>query len=121
MTASRVGIVVVNYNGLECSCACIDSLLRLPRGQADIIFIDNGSSDGSGAAVQARYGERIVYVALPKNGGVTCGNNAGIARAQRLGCDYVLFLNNDTEVEPDFLSRMLVVSVNVKLPWFMYI
>jgi len=111
MTSASVGIVVVNYNGLECSCACIDSLLRMPDGQHSIILVDNGSGDGSGQKIREHYGDRIIYVGLSENGGVTRGNNAGIARAQQLGCTHVLFLNNDTEVEPDFLVIMLETSL----------
>ena len=107
----HVGIVVVNYNGLEYSCACIDSLLSMNGTTHDIILVDNGSTDGSGEVIFRRYGDGIVYVSLSENGGVTRGNNAGIVQAKQLGCDYVLFLNNDTEVEPDFLDVMLKASI----------
>ncbi len=76
----------------------------------DIIVIDNGSSDGSD-----RFLENILnsvgkgkLVRAPENLGSTRGNNLGF----KLGCSnakYVAFLNNDLEVESDWLSKIIDV------------
>ncbi len=103
----KVGIVVVNYNGLEYSNECIKSLLEIDYPNYTIIFIDNGSTDGSGEAIRKQFENRIVYLTLPNNLGVTGGNNLGIDYALENNFDYILFLNNDTTVEKTFLSKMV--------------
>ena len=109
---SSVGIVVVNYNGLDISKECIDSLLSIDYPNYTIIFVDNGSKDGSGRKISELFKDKIVYIPLPVNLGVTGGNNAGINYSTANNLDYVLFLNNDTVVEKDFLEKLVNVSIN---------
>lgn len=106
----KVLIVVVNYNGHDYTDECLASLLQIDRPEARVALVDNGSTDGSGERLRQKYGDRIVYLPLPVNLGVTGGNNAGIDHALRHGFDYVMFLNNDTVVVPDFLGRMIEAS-----------
>jgi GT2 family glycosyltransferase len=105
-----VCIVVVNYNGFEISRDCIESLLKLDYPSYCIVFVDNGSSDKSGDEINDIYKDRIVYLPLPKNLGVTGGNNAGIDYASQHGYEYVLFLNNDTVVDKTFLAKLIETS-----------
>jgi len=107
----KVGIVIVNYNGFEYSKDCIDSLGHVGYRNFLTIFVDNGSTDGSGDMIRSLYKDTIQIVSLPVNLGVTGGNNAGIDYALKNGCDYVLFLNNDTIVEPYFLARIIETSL----------
>jgi GT2 family glycosyltransferase len=106
----RVAIVIVNYNGFEYTRECLDSIEKLTYPDYVILLVDNGSADGSGEALRTRYQDRIVYVPLAKNLGVTGGNNAGIRYALTHACDYVLFLNNDTLVEADLLDKLVQAS-----------
>jgi GT2 family glycosyltransferase len=106
----EVGIVVVNYNGLEYSRECLDSLLAIDYPNYKIIFIDNGSNDESGNKIEKLYQDRIIYLRLDKNLGVTGGNNAGIDYALKHHFKYVMFLNNDTVVEKTFLHNMVRTS-----------
>ncbi|MBM3244535.1 MAG: glycosyltransferase family 2 protein, partial [Candidatus Omnitrophica bacterium] len=106
----KVGIIVVNYNGFEYSSDCIDSLLKSDYKLFEIIFVDNGSKDGSAEMIRNRFKDTINCVFLSENKGVTGGNNAGIDFAVKRGCDYALFLNNDTVVEHDFLTKMMLTS-----------
>ena len=69
-----------------------------------MIFVDNGSSDGSCSFVAANY-PWVHIIELPENFGFCRAVNEGI-RASR--APYVLLLNNDTEVQPDFVEEMLL-------------
>lgn len=106
----RVAVVMVNYNGFEYSRECIDSLQKLDYPNSILVFVDNGSTDGSGDAICNIYKDAIVYLPLTENRGVTGGNNAGIDYALEHHLDYVLFLNNDTIVDSSMLGRMVETS-----------
>jgi GT2 family glycosyltransferase len=104
--ADTVAVVVLNWNGREDTLACLTSLARADGDRSITIVADNGSVDGTVEAVW----ERFPAVELVLNGanlGFAGGNNAGIRRALELGAEYVLILNNDTEVDPGFI-RVLV-------------
>jgi GT2 family glycosyltransferase len=106
----RVTIIVLNWNGLADTLACLESLSRLDCadqvGAYEVMVVDNGSTDGSPAAIRERF-PGVTLIENGRNLGFTGGNNVGLRRALERGSDYALLLNNDTEVTPDFL-RLLV-------------
>ncbi len=102
-----VGIVIVNYNGAKFQNDCIRSLLKINYDNFKIIVVDNNSQDNSMDLLNEFKDERIVKVYLDDNYGVATGNNKGIEKSKELGMDFTLLLNNDTEVEPDFLEKMV--------------
>jgi hypothetical protein len=106
MTGAEVAIVVLNWNGRADTLACLASLARAELGGARVLVVDNGSTDGSVAAIRAGF-PAVEVVALAGNRGYAGGNNAGIAAALAAGAAGVLLLNNDTEVAPDFLGPLL--------------
>lgn len=106
MTAPRVIIVVLNWNGREDTLACLRSLEPVRCEEVAVLVVDNGSTDGSEAAIRAAHPE-LDFLQTGSNLGFAGGNNAGIARALEHGAEAVLLLNNDTEVEPDFVRPML--------------
>ena len=97
----RVGIVVVNWRGLEQTRHCLRSLqaVAVAYPAAQIYVIDNGSGDGSEAVIAAEFPEAKV-MAVAENRGYSAGCNAGIQRALTDGTDYLWILNNDTEADP---------------------
>jgi GT2 family glycosyltransferase len=104
-----VSIVIVNYNGFEYLRKCVASLLVSEYDFYEIIIVDNGSVDGSVLKIKKEfeaYQSKIVILELPNNLGFAAGNRIGANKA--VG-EYILFLNNDTEVEPSFLSGMVEV------------
>jgi GT2 family glycosyltransferase len=106
----RLVIVVLNWNGLEDTRALLNSLARCrePGGwSASVLVVDNGSTDGSVAALGAEF-PRIALLALPDNLRFAGGNNAGVRRALEEGADAVMLLNNDTEADPALVERMLL-------------
>lgn len=109
----KLAVILVNYNGKQYNEACIESLLR-QRGSYEIkiIVADNGSQDDSMQIIQERYGEdsRIETIFLGDNYGFSYANNVGIRRAEEWEADYVLLLNNDTEVHEDLLTELLACA-----------
>ena len=105
----KLAIILVNYNGKQYNEACIDSILA---GQSScdksIIVVDNASRDDSMDLLHKRYDNdaRIELIALEDNYGFSYANNVGIRRAMEKGADYVLLLNNDTEIEAGMLMRL---------------
>ncbi len=104
-TKNRISIIVLNYNGLRFLEKCLTSLERLnyPRDKYDIIVVDNASTDGSIAFLESNF-SYIKLIKNKKNYGFCRGNNIGIEH-----CDtqYILLLNNDTHVHPDFLKNLV--------------
>lgn len=101
-----VGIVLVNWNALTDTLECLESLARQEYCDAQIIVVDNGSRDGQAEAIRQHH-PTVHLHAAGRNLGYTGGNNLGIRLALEQGVDYVLCLNNDTLVAPDFLSRLI--------------
>jgi GT2 family glycosyltransferase len=106
VTAANVTIVVLNWNLRDDTLACLASLDRADLGGASVLVVDNGSTDGSAAAIRAAF-PRVTVLPLPENRGYAGGNNAGIRAALAAGAEGVLLLNNDTEVAADFLPPLL--------------
>jgi hypothetical protein len=74
-----------------------------------VIVADNGSTDGTQAAVRAQFPE-VMLVENGRNLGYAEGNNAGIRLALDLGADYVMLLNNDTEVDPAMVRELVAAG-----------
>jgi GT2 family glycosyltransferase len=102
----RVAVIVVNWNGRDITLECLHSLSALSYPHADLIVVDNASSDGSAEAIRAHY-PNVILLAMPENLRFAGGNNAGIREALARGTDMVLLLNNDTVVDPDFLTHLV--------------
>lgn len=106
MNFPRVSIIILNYNGLSDTIECLESLRKCTYPNFEIILIDNGSPDTAQATKLSRIRMKNLRVfANKKNLGFAGGNNYGIRRVLREGrSKYIYFLNNDTVVEPDFLT-----------------
>lgn len=105
-TAPGVTIIIINWNGYADTLACLASLRGLEYPAYDIVVVDNGSSDGSVAAIRAGFPE-VKLIETGANLGYVGGNNVGLEYAAKTGANYALLLNNDTEVTPDFLSLLV--------------
>jgi len=106
MKSPRVAVIVLNWNGRDDTFACLESLRQLNHPNYEIIVVDNGSTDGSVEAVQASFPD-VTILETGANLGFAEGNNVGLRHALTHGADYVLLLNNDTEVAPDFISLLV--------------
>lgn len=103
-----VYIILVNYNGADDTVACLNSLRKIDYKNKKIIIIDNASTDNSLDVLYSFLNDDVLLFGLNENIGFAGGNNVGIKYAMGHKADYVLLLNNDTEVEPDFLTHLVV-------------
>lgn len=111
MNHPLVYIIIVNWNQKELTDECLKSLSKVNYGSYKIVLVDNGSEDGSGEYLRKVHPE-VKCIMNKENLGFSGGNNVGINYAISKGCDYVYLLNNDTEVDPDFLSEIVEVVEN---------
>lgn len=98
--------VVLNWCGYEVSRACVESLLSCAYEPLEVLIVDNGSPDGSGAQLNETFPD-IPYLQTGENLGYAGGNNRGIAWALERGAAYVLVLNNDTVVDADAVTKLV--------------
>ncbi len=105
MSSPKVSIIIVNYNGKELLQKCLDSLLKVNYDNFEIILVDNNSTDGSVEFITKNY-PSLIIIKLDSNKGFAEPNNvaAKISKGK-----YLLFLNNDTVVTPNFISEMVKV------------
>jgi GT2 family glycosyltransferase len=101
----RISVLILNYNGREHLEACLPTVVAqtYPRDRFQIEVIDNGSTDGSLDFVRATYPQVRVH-ALERNLGFAEPYDT-VARAS--DSDWVVFLNNDTRVDPNWLSALV--------------
>lgn len=106
-TEIDVAIVLLTLNQREKTLRCLQSLQAVDFDGHRIFLWDNGSTDGTAAEVRRAYPEVVVHH-NPENAGVASGRNSAVALLrQTYRPAYLLFLDNDMTVEPDFLSRLL--------------
>jgi GT2 family glycosyltransferase len=106
MTAPLVYVIVLNWNGLEDTIACLESCRLISHDNVRLLVVDNGSSDGSEAALRERFPD-VELIQTGKNLGFTGGNNVGMRHALERGADDVILLNNDTIVDPAFVTELV--------------
>lgn len=122
----RTAVIVLNWNGCGLLLECLESLLKA-NGDFFVVVADNASTDSSAertaawlesegvpfrlvsegeeAGTVAR-GREVIFYSLKENYGFAKGNNIAVSLAMQSSPDRLLLLNNDTEVEPDFLTRL---------------
>ena len=106
MKGPSVSIVIVSYNGRAHLARCLAAALAQQGPSFEVIVVDNGSSDGSAAFVRERF-PAVRLVALNHNAGFAGGNNRGAAAAAG---SWLVFLNNDTEVQPGWLQALVAAA-----------
>lgn len=105
--AIPLSIIVVNYNTRDATIACMTSAYAHSPAGSEIVLVDNGSRDGSVAAIRAAFPQATV---------VEGGGNLGFARGVNLGVrhargEYVVLLNPDTIVLDGALSALLSFAI----------
>ncbi len=115
----RIAIILVNYNGKQYNNACISSIMQ-NEDDIDklILFVDNASQDDSVEALKQSYsftGQRkqigshtwLEILQLDNNYGFSAANNRGVEYVREWKPDYILLLNNDTEIAKNMIGQML--------------
>ena len=106
MPAAIVSVIIVNFNGKRFLKDCLESVRAQNLRRLEVIFVDNGSTDGSADFVKENFPE-VVVIENRGNTGFAAGNNSGINIAKG---KYILTLNNDTVAEKDFLERLVAAA-----------
>lgn len=102
----KVNIIILNYNGKDCLLGCLNSLFRIDYPNFEVVVVDNNSEDGSLEMARRNF-SRVTFIKNEQNLGFSAGNNVGIKYSLEKMADFVLLLNNDTEVEKDFLKQLI--------------
>lgn len=105
MKEPKIAIIIINWNTFQLTFNCLKSLEACSYNNKSIFLVDNGSIDGSGDKIALEFPE-VNYIKNEKNEGFTGANNLALKAILEQDFDYVLLLNNDTEVKPNFLSLL---------------
>lgn len=108
----KVYVVVLNWNGKDFVEKCLDSLQKQTY-KAEVILIDNGSTDGSVELIKSKY-PKIHLVEESKNHGFAGGVNIGIKYAIKNGADAVALFNNDAVADKNWLKELQKVLADNK-------
>ena len=100
-----ISVIVPVYNVQAYLPRCVDSILNQEYGNLEVILVDDGATDESGAICDA-YAARDsrVRVIHKPNGGLSSARNAGIDAATG---EYLAFVDSDDWIEPDTYGYML--------------
>lgn len=99
----NISVIIPNYNGEKYLKVCLDSLSRQTFDAFEIVVVDNGSSDNSNEMIRSQY-KNVRLIELDRNYGFPKAVNIGIKNTSGR---YFVLLNNDTEVEPEWLQKLV--------------
>ena len=118
-----VSVISVNYNQSEVTLDLLRSLQNTSYKNIEVIIVDNASPDDDPDIIKKEFPE-ITLIKSDKNLGFAGGNNIGIRASKG---DYLMFINNDTEVPEGFLEPLVelfesdpqigMVSPKIKFYW----
>ncbi len=110
----RVAIILLNYNGLKDTSECLESLKKINYDNYEVIVVDNASKNNEADILERNFKNFAKIIKSKENTGFAEGNNIGIRYAIKNNDDYILILNNDTIVQPEFLKNMILTSFHKK-------
>ena len=100
---SSVSIVIPHWNNVDVLSECLESISNTDFENLETIVVDNASTDNSVASVRSNY-PNVKLIENDKNYGYAGGCNLG---AEAASGDYLIFLNNDTVQEKDWISNLI--------------
>ena len=100
----KITVVIPNYNGIRFLKDCLDSVFAQVSDtpEYEVLVVDNGSTDGSLEMLRESY-PQIRVEALSENTGFCHAVNLGLHLSVT---PYVILLNNDTKVKPEFIKNL---------------
>ena len=105
----KLSIIVPIYNVAPYLRKCVDSLLAQDYTDYEIILVDDGSTDNSGAIADEVVSEAIgnrpmLRVIHQTNAGLSAARNAGLAIAQG---EYIMYVDSDDYLQPNVLGALM--------------
>ncbi len=111
MNQPKVSIITLNWDGLEYTIECLASLKKITYPNYEVIVVDNGSKGNDAQVLEERFGDYIHLIKNDRNYGSCGGVNIGMSYVlNNSNSDYLLLLDNDTVVDPEFLTEMVKVA-----------
>jgi GT2 family glycosyltransferase len=103
-----VSIIILNFNGKRFLNKCLSSVFKTKYQRFEVVLVDNASTDNSIDTLLSDFlkGDKLKIVRNSVNMGYGLANNIGYEHA--VG-DYIVFLNNDTVVDPGWLESLVSV------------
>ena len=108
----KIAIVILNWNGLLDTLECLRSIQKISYPNYVVVVIDNGSKGNDAEVIKRKFETSVSTIEEEKNLGFAGGCNMGIRWALHSGANYILLLNNDTIVDPNFLTELVNVFQN---------
>lgn len=112
--SSPIPIIILNWNGFTDTRECIGSLEQQTYQNYLIYLVDNGSKTPEPEQIRRTYGDhsKIKLYLNKENLGFTLGNNTILREllSQKDPPPFVILLNNDTEVSPDWLAQLVYTA-----------
>ena len=105
-TTPTVSAVVVTWNSERDIADCLSSLLSQHHPVETIFVVDNNSTDKTAEIIRTRF-PAVELIAEPVNHGFAKGNNIAF---NRCGSEWIIALNPDAQLEPDWLSKLLAYA-----------
>lgn len=104
-----VYVVVPAYNRCDKTLRFLQCFLRVSYPRSRVVIVDDGSTDGTRYAIELNFPEVVV---LQGDGNLwwSGGTNKGAAYALEQGADYILTINDDAIMEPDFLTHLVATA-----------
>jgi GT2 family glycosyltransferase len=101
-----VGIVIINYNGETFVRHCLEELLKVDYKNAEVVFLDNDSTDESVALVERHFPDVLIHQ-TGHNGGYAGGAEIAVNLAEERNWDYLLVMNPDIVFEQDYVQKVV--------------
>ena len=109
---SSVLVITLNYNQVDYTISCIQSILTSDYENFNICLIDNGSSEENYNELKQNIpnDSRIALHRIEKNRGYVGGVNYGLEEGAKLNPDYIIIMNNDTIIDFKSISELVKTS-----------
>lgn len=98
-----VSVVIPNYNGEKYLKKCLETLMEQSLKAEEIIIVDNNSSDSSIELINTYFKDKVTLIRLEENTGFSVAVNVGIKHNKS---EFVALLNNDTELDGEWLKSL---------------
>lgn len=101
-----VWVVIPTWNRVTDLIACLESLEKVNYSPLHILVVDNASQDNTTGIVSEKFPD-VHLLTLEENKGAPQASNIGFEYTLNKGADFVLRLDSDTVVSPDFLTPLV--------------